>query len=221
MTGKLGKATNSFNDTVGAQTQNEREDMWGPFPGEIVSYDAAKQTATIKPLIKKKKWDGSDLELPQLVEVPVDFPSTGAGAITHPVPVGSRVVLTPQMRSMENYDADDAANLSDGRSFNLSDVRASITGGNSASKPLQNVDPDNTHIRADAEGKFGVRLSPDGKIKIDGSQGNIYELIAEFMELVAGDGLQIAYGSSAGTGHALQNKAALLAIAAKVRGMAL
>lgn len=221
MTGRLGKATNSWADGVGSVAQNERDDMWGPMPGVVVSYDAAKQTANVRPLIKKKKWDGSDLGLPELQEVPIDFASSGSGAITQPVPVGTRVVLTPQMRSMENYDAEDAGNLSDSRSFNLSDVRASLTGGNSASKPLKDVDPDNTHIRADADGKYGVRLSPDGKIKIEGAQGNVYELIAEFMELVAGDQLQIAYGSSAGTGHALQNKTQLLAIAAKIRGMAL
>ena len=41
------------------------------------------------------------------------------------------------------------------------------------------------------------------------------------MELVASDQLQINYGSSAGSGHQLQNRAALMEIAGKIRAMAL
>ncbi len=48
-----------------------------------------------------------------------------------------------------------------------------------------------------------------------------YDIIATFMELVASDELQINYGSSAGTGHALQNRTQLMDLAAKVRAMAL
>src|SRR5690606_10544315 len=107
------------------------------------------------------------------------------------------------------------------RSFNLSDMTATITGGDSLKDPLANFDADNTHIRFNEDGSFGVRGSPDGKFKIEGSEGNLYTIIAEFMELVAADQLLITYGSSAGTGHRLFNQAPLMALAAKVRAMAL
>jgi len=219
--GYVGKTTNLSREVIAQQAQAEREDQWGNMPGEIVDYDHAKGTATIKPLFKKKKADGTDLELPNLLEVPIDFPRTGNSAITHPLPAGTKVNLSPQMRSMENYDVDNEGTFSDARSSNLSDMRASVLGGDSLTEPLANVDPDNTHIRFNADGTFGVRGSPDGKFKIEGSEGNLYDIIATFMELVASDELMINYGSSAGTGHRLFNRDALVELAAKVRAMAL
>lgn len=221
MTGLLGKTTNLPRDVAGAQIQSEREDILGPMPGEVVAYYPDRGTVDVKPLFKRKKWDGSDLEFPMLLDVPLDQPRSGGAGLTMPVPSGTRVMLTPMMRSGENYEADDDGVPSDTRSFNLSDMHASLTGGDSLSSPLPNVDPDNTHLRFDQQGNYGIRGSQDGKIAIEGAEGNIYELIAEFMELVAGDQLLINYGSSAGTGHELQNRAALLEIAAKVRAMAL
>jgi len=219
--GYVGKTTNLSREVIAQQAQAEREDQWGNMPGEIVDYDHAKGTATIKPLFKKKKADGTDLELPNLLEVPIDFPRTGNSAITHPLPAGTKVNLSPQMRSMENYDVNNDGTFSDARSSNLSDMRATISGGDSLTDPLPNVDPDNTHIRFNADGTHGFRGSPDGKFKIEGSEGDVYDLIATFMELVANDQLHINYGSSAGEGHRLQNKTALLDIAAKIRAMAL
>lgn len=222
MTGYLGKTTNGFGSSVGGAAQDEREDMLGPIPGEVVAYHPERGTVDVQPLFKK--WipsAGKNIDYPVLSDVPLDQPRSGNSAITHPVPVGTRVMLTPMMRSGENYEADDDGSPSDRRSFNLSDMRASLSGGDSLSSPLPNVDPDNTHIRFDAEGQYGIRGSPDGKVKIEGSEGNIYDLIATFMELVASDQLQINYGSSAGSGHQLQNRAALMEIAGKIRAMAL
>lgn len=220
MPGLLGKTTNLSRDVVGQTAQTEREAMWGPIPGEIVSYDAAKGTATVQPLYKPRH-NGKAVEMPQLLEVPVDLPRTGNAGITFPIPAGTKVMLTPSMRSMESYDegADGAA--SDSRSFHLSDMRASIAGGDSLSDPLPNADPDNTHIRFSPDGAFGMRGSPDGKVAIEGAEGNIYKLLAEAIRLIGSDELQIAYGSSAGTGHALKNRDDILAIADKLDAMAL
>lgn len=221
MTGYLGKTTNLQRDVVGRQAEAEREDQIGPMPGKVTAYYPERGTVDVQPLFKRRKWDGSPLEYPELKDVPIDFVRTGNSAVTHPIPVGSRVMLYPTMRSSEKYDTEDDGEPSDARSFNLSDMRASLAGGDSLSSPLPNVDPDNTHIRFDPDGKYGVRGSPDGKFKIEGSEGNLYDIIATFMELVASDELQIAYGSSAGSGHALQNRAQLMELAAKVRAMAL
>ncbi|MEH7876957.1 Gp138 family membrane-puncturing spike protein [Rhizobium laguerreae] len=220
MVGYLGKRTNQQRDITGQQAQSEREAMWGPIPGEIVSFDAASQTATVRPLYKPLH-NGQPVEMPQLFEVPVDLPRTANAAITFPIPAGTRVMLAPMMRSMDNYDADDDGAPFDGRSFHLADMRATITGGDSVSAPLADVDAMNTHIRFNADGTFGMRGSPDGKFMWEGSEGNLYDIIATFMELVASDELQINYGSSQGTGHRLFNRAALMALAAKVRAMAL
>lgn len=221
MSGYTGKTTNLPVEVVGMQAQAEREDQWGPMPGTIVSYDASKQTATIRPDFKKKKWDGSDLPLPDLEDVPVDQPRTGAGAITIPIPAGTKVQLTPQMRSMENYDAEGEGSFSDYRSFNLSDMRASIAGGDSASSPLLNVDEDNVHIRFNDEGTFGIKGSPEGKVAIQGAEGDAYDMLTSHVELVA-QGFTLL--GTEGLLHATQYAsigAQLTTIANKLRAMVL
>lgn len=219
-TGYLGKQTNWETDVVGNQAQQAINEQWGPIPGEIKSYDAATQTATVKPLYKPLH-NGEPVEMPELYEVPVELPRTANAGLTMPIPAGTKVMLNPSMRSRESYDDANDGKPSDGRTFHLADMRATINGGDSLTDPLPNVDPDNTHLRFDAQGQYGLKGSPDGKVRLDGAVGNIYDLLATAIELIASDQLQINYGSSAGTGHALQHAAALQEIAGKLRAMQL
>lgn len=179
--GYLGKTTNWYEDDVGKMAQATADEMWGPIPGEIVSYDAATQTATVKPLYKPRH-NGEPVDMPELYEVPVEQPRTGNMAITMPIPAGTKVMLNPSMRSRENYDEDDDGSPSDGRTFHLADMRATISGGDSLKNPLQNVDGDNAHIRFNADGSYGIKGSPDGKFEITGAQGNVYALIGDAVE---------------------------------------
>lgn len=220
MSGYSGKHTNWPDDVEGRRAIEERNSQWGEIPGRIVAFNSTTQTATIQPLFKPK-FNGRPVDMPELLEVPVRFERAGGGAMTYPIAPGDKVTLRPQMRSTENYHVDNDGSASDGRSFNLSDMEAHLAGGESLKEPIPNFDASNTHLRFDPEGNFGIKGSADGKFKIEGKEGNLYDLIATFMELVAADQLQINYGSSAGSGHQLQNKAQLLEIAAKVRGMAL
>lgn len=220
MPGYLGKTTNLQRDVVGQQALTERETQWGELDGEIVSFDAAKQTATVQPLYQPK-FLGKPTPMPELLEVPVRFVRAGNGGVTFPVKAGDKVTLRPKMRSSENYNTDGEWTASDRRSFNLSDYEAYLDGGESLTDPIPAFDSENVHVRFDPQGLYGIRGSQDGKIKIEGSEGNIYDLIATFMELVASDELMINYGSSMGTGHRLFNRDALLEIAAKIRTMAL
>lgn len=218
--GRQGKTTNWADDAVGKKILDERQSMWGEIPGKIVAFDPAKQTATIQPLYKPKV-NGKPIAMPELLEVPVRFPRAGFGGITFPVQTGDRVTLRPQMRSSENYHTDDDGSASDARSFNLSDMEAFLDGGESLSDPIPNFDNMNAHFRFSPDGNYGMRGSKDGKIKIEGKEGNIYDLLVQVVELLAQDTLQINYGSSAGSGHQLQYKAQYAAIAEKLRAMAL
>lgn len=222
--GYQGKTTNSDADVTGARVKSERESQWGEMPGKIISFDPKTQTATIQPLYKPK-FNGLPTKMPELLEVPVRQALMGGVGVTVPIKPGQNVTLRPQMRSMDNYHTggggDDGAPANDARSFHLSDMEAHVSGGESANNPVQNYDNENTHLRASADGEKGVKVGPTGKIKIDGPEGNLMDIIADFMELVANDQLDIKYGSSMGTGHAMKNKTALLALAQKVRGMSL
>lgn len=220
MAGYINKKTNDPMDVLTSATQAERDSMWGPIPGEIVSYDSVSGTATVQPLYRPIH-NGVAVAMPVLYEVPIDLPRTANSGLTFPIPSGTKVMLTPQMRAIDEYEDGGFGDPYDARSFHLSNMRASISGGDSLSAPLPNVDPENTHLRFSPDGDFGIKGSPDGKVAIEGKEGSYTDLLATALELIANDGLMIAYGSSAGTGHALENKAALIDIAAKIRAMTL
>lgn len=184
MTGRLGKATTFQDDIEGARALDERNSQWGEIPGQVISFDAATQTATIQPLYKPL-FNGKPVDMPQLLEVPVRFARAGKGAITFPVAAGDKVTLRPQMRSSENYLNDEGGAPSDQRSFNLSDMEAFLDGGETLGEAMPGFDSSNMHIRANPDGTFGMKLSQDGKISIDGSEGNIYDLLATHVERTA------------------------------------
>ncbi|NSZ57762.1 hypothetical protein FY145_06925 [Agrobacterium tumefaciens] len=217
MAGYLGKTTNDPRDVTDRQAESEREAQWGPIPGEIVSYNG--QTATVKPLYKPIH-NGKAVDMPVLLEVPVDLPRTANAGITFPIPVGTRVMLAPMMRSMDNYDVDDDGTPSDARSFSLSDMRATIVGGDSLKSPLENVDLQNTHIRFSADGSFGMKGSPDGKFQLMGAEGDVLDVLAQVCELLAVLTTTVSSGSSTGVWPITQ-QAALGALATKLRAMVL
>jgi hypothetical protein len=220
--GYIGKTTNKPSEVAGRETTSDRENVFSSIPARttsLVSKDG--RTVSVQPLFKRRLPDGTFLEYPIIPKVPIDYTTTAIGGMTFPMPIGTRVELMSSSRSMENYDTKDDGEPSDARSFHLSDVRVKLSGGDSITEPIENYDPDNIHIRANKSGTYGLKLTPDGKVEHMGAQGNIYALMAKALSLIASDQLQIAYGSSAGTGHALQNRAELMDIAAKLVAMSL
>lgn len=219
MVGLLGKTTNGPDDSIGSVAQEERESQWGEIDGEIVDFDPATQTATIKPLYTPK-FNGKPLQMPNLMEVPVRMARAGGGGLTFPVEAGDKVKLKPKMRSSEKYLTGEGDDASDARSFNLSDMEAHLDGGESLTDPIENFDASNVHMRFDKAGNFGMRGSKDGKVAIEGSEGNIYLLLARAVEIIAEHETNVTAGSSTGTySHTLAGEAA--EIAAKLRAMAL
>lgn len=219
MVGYTGKKTNTPQDILGSATTDERDAIWGPIPGSVVDYDATSGTATIQPLYRPIH-NGEPVTMPLLYEVPVDQPRTASAGLTLPVPTGTKVMLTPQMRALDDYDEGGEAEAFDARSFHLSNMRASLSGGNALSDTLPNADPDNVHLRFSPGGDFGIKGSADGKISIDGKEGNLYDLLVQVVEILASETTTVTFGSSAGT-HPLTHQAAFAALAAKLRGSAL
>lgn len=218
MTGYLGKTTNSPGDVRGAATTAERESQWGEIPGKVISFNKQNQTITVQPLYKPK-FNGLPVDMPVLEEVPMRFQRAGPMAITMPIKPGALVSLKPQMRSQDNYHTTGDGSANDARSFHLTDMEAHLAGGESLTDPIKNFDENNVHLRANEDGTKGIKMDESGKLKIESEGGDLMDVLATFMELVANDQLHINYGSSAGEGHRMQNKDQLLALAAKVRGM--
>lgn len=218
--GTRGKTTNSQRETVAVQAQSEREAMFGEMPGRVVAFNPSNQTITVQPLYKPTH-NGQPVDMPELQEVPIRFPNMGGFAITTPVNVGDKVTLRPQMRSSEEYHTGgEFTSPKDNRSMSLSDMEAFIDGGESISSPISNFNTSNFEIRS-IDGQFKFEISPDGKFKLTGAEGDLYDLLTQVVELLAADTLTINYGSSGGSGHALSNRPAYTEIAGKLRAMVL
>lgn len=215
MAGHIGKTTNSPRTAMAVAAQNERNDQIGTLEGKAYDYDPTTQTARIViSKSDKKDGEGNPLPYPDLMEIPIDFASSGKGGITMPVPDGTEVLLVSMGASSEESDGATVGR----RSSNLSDMRATLVGGNKRGEGLANVDPDNLHIRADKNGQYGHRMSEGGKHAIEGVTGELLDILASGFEALAAEVAVVSSGSSAGS-WAISKQGEYAAIAAKLRGM--
>jgi hypothetical protein len=137
-------------------------------PGSIVSYDAARNRAVVKPDLPKRLDSNESLMPPQIVEVPIVWPASGGGnaSFTMPLKPGDKVMLATQQRSLEGwlngkYDMPD-----DPRQFDLSDCVA-IAGCQPSGIVAH---PDNVVLKF---GAANLTMRPDGSITFGNDKGNI------------------------------------------------
>jgi hypothetical protein len=218
MPGYLGKTTNNPRDVTGQQAQAERDSMWGPIPGVTVGAWNGR-TVNVQPKYRPMH-NGVPVDMPLLYDVPVDQPMTANGGMTFPIPEGTPVMLTPQMRAMEGFEEGGDATATDARSFHISTARASLSGGDSLSTTIENIDLENFHLRFNASGTFGLKGSPDGKFQLAGAQGDVIDLLAEVVETLAVLTTTVSGGSSSGIWPITQ-QAALAVLAGRLRAMVL
>lgn len=218
MPGYIGKTTNTPQDVVGQFAQAEKDATWGAIPGVTTSAWNGR-TVNVKPLYKPVV-NGEQLDMPELLEVPLDQPMTADGGMTFPIPVGTPVMLTPQMRAMDGWEEGGDATPTDARSFHLSNMRASISGGESLSQDIPDIDLQNFHLRANGSGSFGFKASPDGKFQMNGAEGDVLDVLAQVCEILAVLTTTVSSGSSTGIWPITQ-QAALAALATKLRAMVL
>ena len=115
--------TDALEETLVTVFNSLMEDIHTCLPGSIESYSYETQKATVKPLIKKKYLDGTVLELPVLVNVPITFPRTKMSGITFPVNKGDGVLLMFTERALERwYSSGKDSEPGDRRKFDISDA---------------------------------------------------------------------------------------------------
>jgi len=95
-------------------------------PGTIISYDAARNRAIVRPSLPKALSNDDKLDPPQIVEVPVVWPAIGGGkaSFTMPLQPGDGVMLSFQQRSLEGWLDGNMQKPDDPRQFDLSDCVA-------------------------------------------------------------------------------------------------
>lgn len=128
-------------------------------PGRIVSYDAARNRATVRASLPKRIADGSDLAPPETFEVPLAHMAGGGARVSVPVKAGDGVLLIFSQRSLENWLQGSDVAPDDPRVFDISDAIA-IPGLSAGGPP---VDPENLVM---SMGESTISIKPGEEIEI-------------------------------------------------------
>lgn len=221
MAGLNGKASRRGIEGVSKATEAERRDTHTSLPGEIVDFDPATQTATVK-IMYKPTVNGQAVEPPLLKKVPVSQPRAGGFSMTAPLKPGDPLNISFDGADTSDYYETGQQSAGGTKRMNsLSDATAT-PGRAPGSKALANMDPENMHIGTE-DGKSGVRVTPGGKLALEGPGGaeDVMVILSELLDLLTNDKLDVKIGSSKGKVHALENKTQYAALKARLDSMKL
>ncbi|EHL99388.1 hypothetical protein HMPREF9946_03150 [Acetobacteraceae bacterium AT-5844] len=154
--------SDDFTGAIEAAVGSILSDINTSMPGVIVSYDAGRNRAVVRPTLPKRLADGTTLEAPTIAEVPVLWPTGGGGSFTFPIRPGDQVWLEFSQRSLDGWLGGNDTAPDDPRRFDLSDCVARPGGG----RDVSGVDADAVALNF---GGASVRLEPDGTVRIIGN----------------------------------------------------
>lgn len=148
-------------------------------PGRIVNYDSAKQTATVQPLFRRVLADNTQIDLPQIANVPVQFPRSGNAYIHFPLADGDPCFLIFSQRSLDTWQqSGDLVDPADDRRFDLTDCVA-IPGVSSEANPIEVADPEGFVIEI---GNGQQIIKPDGKFSLSNGTDEIVDLLVQLAD---------------------------------------
>lgn len=151
---------NDFSATVEQAIEAALSDVNTTVPGTIVSFDASRNRAVVRPSLPKRLADGTELAAPDIHEVPVQWPTASGGVLfTMPIRPGDGVTLHFAQRSLDNWLSGDGTAPEDPRRYDLTDAVA--VPGLRAS--MAAVDPDNVVLAMDGT---TVTIEPGGTVRI-------------------------------------------------------
>lgn len=97
---------NAYDEAIRVAMRGLQARIWTALPGEIVSFDAAKQTAVIQPTIQYEATapNGSVtlLTMPVLLDCPVIFPRGGGCVLTFPLAAGDECLAVFASRCIDS-----------------------------------------------------------------------------------------------------------------------
>lgn len=220
MAGEVGKVSRrNAADAAAAGTQGERADMMREAPVEVVSFDPATQTATLKMLISPTV-GGKKITPPLLHKVPFEQARGGGFGMTVPVKAGDKGRVTFADRDSSAYEKGGEQSQSASRRMNsLSDGTFTL-GKSPGTGAYKDYDSANMFIGSD-DHKHGLRVSPGGTIAIEGNGESLLLILSELCGLLMTDKLDIKVGSSQGKLHAMEHRFAYARLQGRIDAMKL
>lgn len=159
-------------DNIKQGVNNRIKELHTSMPGIVQSFDAAKQTASVQPAIRRVfiTRDGTDeilaaSDLPILINVPVQFPRGGGFSLTFPVKKGDECLLVFAERSLDTWHKFGGVRDPGARRFHsLSDATAFV-GISSLPNKVPSYDPVNTQLKKD-DGTAVLSINADSTINL-------------------------------------------------------
>ncbi|QMV49913.1 MAG: puncturing protein [Mu-like cryoconite phage AB09] len=167
-------------------------------PGKILSYDPAKQLASVQPSLQRKYVSGESVMIPVLNNVPVIHPRSGKSIIHIPIAPGDQVLLVFIERSMDIWKTQGGTPTPDDpRKHQYSDAvaipglypfSAPITVPNPSALTILN-DKARLEVKTDSvvfTGPGGeINFSPDGTFKVMSTKGvELVDLLTRLIQAI-------------------------------------
>lgn len=143
---------------------------WTSLPCIVESFNPVEMTVSCIPAIQgilyKESGSVTDVTMPMLVDVPVQFPSGGGCIITFPIKKGDECIVVFSARCIDNWWATGKISPQfTQRMQDLSDGMA-IVGINSIPRVIPNISLNSVQIRT-REGTSFMELTEDGNVNIN------------------------------------------------------
>jgi hypothetical protein len=149
-----------------------RSDIWTALPAIITAHDVATGTIKANPATKLKhvKQDGTSewLQIPEVADVPLQYPGGGGASWTFPVKEGDEVLLVFSSRSIDKWHQEGGIQ-EQAAPFRMHDVSDgfAIPGFRSKPRKLSNISTTKAQLRTD-DGTMVLEFDPvDKKITIN------------------------------------------------------
>ncbi|MFC3227325.1 Gp138 family membrane-puncturing spike protein [Marinibaculum pumilum] len=165
-------------------------------PGEVVTYDHARQKASVRPLVSRAYADGLVDDAPIIEGVPVIWPRSGGASLTFPVQAGDGVLILWCDIDIERWlqfgGSQPAADL---RQHDWNDA-VCVPGLYSFAEPSLSENNDDVLL---IHGGSTVRLRGNGDIEIDAAGDVLLGPAGDRKKVLRdGDLCHVGSGSSAG-----------------------
>lgn len=95
----------SLQELMVASFNSQLNNLYTSIPCIVVAVDLVKSTVDIQPTINQKLKDGSVMERPVAMGIPISFPVSSTAGFTFPIEVGSTGMAIFSMRDMEGWMA--------------------------------------------------------------------------------------------------------------------
>jgi hypothetical protein len=183
MAGYYGKTQRpNLEDAIAQAVEAERRTIWTNLPGRVVSVSTDGRTATIKPL-HKPVFNGKAVEMPDLVDAPIERIRSGGLIISMPVKPGDEGMISVMSRNMDDWygKGGEQAGFT-ARAHDLSD--ATFRPGLSFSgADFPDYNPDSLEIRS-VDGTSKFEMTADGKFALESAGEELFNLLDEFMAVM-------------------------------------